>query len=303
MTADQLLQNVKDRAALPPAQIALTDTKLLQMATEELWAYIAPLLAGTNEEFFTDTTDIAIVANQAGYDIPTRAMGSGLRVVKWIDSNGNEGPPLNRIEVEDVGYYASLSSSAPIGFYATATQVVLAPTPTASSGSIRCYYTRRPGILVSDTLNGSAQHTQVGTIASAGATLITLAAAHSGFPANTTIDVIKAQPPFKVIAQDVTTTTAAAGSTTITVGTNLTGTTVAAGDYVTLAGYAYTPQIPLEWHSVLELRVCARAFAAINDPQGMSEALANSALIEKRLLGLSAPRFDGNSRKINAWRR
>lgn len=295
MTADTLLQNVKDRAALPPAQVAITDPKLLTMATEEMLAYIAPLLEGTNEDYFTDSTDIAIISGTSAYDIPLRAMGSGIRAMKWVDSNGNEGPPLNRVDLVDVGMFASLSSASPLGFYATATQIVVLPVPQASTGSIRCYYSRRPGTLV----NG----TSLATVSSATSTVLTCASVATGiFAVGQTIDIISPNPPFKLKAKDLAIT--ASTATTITIGADgLTTAGVSAGDYVTLATNSYVPQIPLEWHSLLELRTAARAIAALGDAKGQQFVLQDAAQMERRLLALGQPRFQNNTKKLNAWRR
>jgi hypothetical protein len=295
VTADQLLQNVKDRAALPPAQVVVTDPKILNMATEEMLAFIAPLLENTNEEFFTDHQDIPLVAGQTAYDIPTRAMNSAVRALKWLDVNGIEGPPLNRIDLVDINRYASLSSPAPAGFYPTATQVVVAPAPGATSGSLRCYYSSRPGVLI----NG----TSLATVSSATDTVLTCASVATGiFAVGQTVDIISPNSPFKLKAKDQIIT--ASTATTITIGAGgLSAAGVSAGDYVTLSSTSYVPQIPLEWHSLLELRTVARVLAALGDARGQQGAMQDAAMIEMRVLNLAQPRFQNNNKKLNAWRK
>jgi hypothetical protein len=60
--ADSLLTNLKDRAAIPPASVTLTDSKLLTILSEELQGYVAPLLASLNDEYFSASLDRAIVS-------------------------------------------------------------------------------------------------------------------------------------------------------------------------------------------------------------------------------------------------
>lgn len=304
MTADQLLVNIKDRAAIPPSQVSITDVKLLQAATEEMQAYIVPLIDSSNEGFFTDSVDKTILANVSVYDVPTRAAGGALNVLKFVDSAGNEsGGPIPRVELTDIGRYSSLTSSFPLGFYWVASSIVLLPAIGASpSGSLRMYYSSRPGALVSDTITAS-QHTAVGIVTSLTSTVITLNANTNGWAANTTIDIVGANSPFKLLAKDIATTTNAAGSATITVGTDLTALGIVAGDYVTLANTSYVPRIPQEWHSILELRAVSRAFSMLGDTRSAGAAGQYAKEMEQKMMGMTQPRSSGNSRKVNAWRR
>jgi hypothetical protein len=295
MTSDTLLTNVKDRAAIPPAQVSLTDAKLLTAATEELQAYIAPVLDQLHSEYFTLSADTSIVSGTSGYDMPARAMGGALRALKFVDSSGIECPdPLSQIDLADVGKYAAVSASYPTGFYFTATQVVVLPTPTASSGSLRMYYSARPGTLV----NG----TSVSTLASTTDTVLTCGAVDTSvFAVGALVDIVGAGSPFKTKGRDLIVT--ARNATTITIGAGgLSALGLVAGDYVTLAQTSYVPQIPLEWHSLLSLRTVARAFAVLGDMNGRQEAVAAAQELERRLVRQGAPRAASNPRKFSAWR-
>ena len=303
MNSDALLTNLKARCAIPPAQVAVTDTSLLNMATEEMIAYICPLFDQVNEEFFTTSLDTPVVSGTAGYDMPTRAMSGALRVLKWVDQNGVEAPqPIPRIEIPDIGRYVSLSSAYPLGFYFTATQVVALPTPTVTgtlsplASCLRMYYSRRPGSLV------TGAGTAVCVVTGITDTVITAASVNTtNFAVNATVDIISSAAPFKMRVMDGIIT--ASNATTITIGAGgLTAAGVAIGDYVTLSQTSYVPQIPLEWHSLLELRVATRAFGALGDYKGRQEAAAAAKEMEKRLMAQAAPRSGGNSKKWNSWR-
>lgn len=295
MNSDTLLVNVKDRAALPPAQVSITDTKLLQAASEELIAYICPTFDQCNEEYWTTSSDTSIVSGTTAYDIPSRAAGGALRALKFVDVNGVEAPdPIPHIELADIGRYTSLSSSFPLGFYFTATQVVIVPAPTATSGSLRMYFSARPGALVNGTAVVTVTAPLSDTVITSG--LVTPAV----FAIGQLIDVVAPTPPFKLRIKDLAIT--GSNATTITVAGGLSAGGVAVGDYVTIAQTAYVPQIPLEWHSLLELRTCARAFAMLGDMKGAQEAFSAAQILEKRLMSQAQPRSAGNGKKFNAWR-
>lgn len=311
MTADELLANINNRGALPPTQNVWTSTLILSAADEEIYSTVMPSLLGANQDFFTDYEDSPFVGSQAAYALPKRAAGATIRVAKYVDNVGNEGAPLAQVEVADIGRYNITTANAPIGFYFNSSFVNVLPTPaTGTTGSLRLYYTRRPGKLVQDTVNGSSQHTQVATVSSvsvnSGNTTITCTANHSGFAAGATIDVTSYTSPYTLKWKDVTVTTMTAGTATIvcngvdmTTGIN----TVVAGDFVTASLNSYVPQgIPVEWHSLIELRVVARVLDSLGDMMGSNSILARSMEMEQRLLALVQPRASGNPKKLNAWR-
>jgi hypothetical protein len=139
-----------------------------------------------------------------------------------------------------------------------------------------------------------------------GNTTITCNANHSGFASGGTIDVTSFSTPYRLKWKDVTVTTMTAGTATIvcngvdmTTGINI----VVAGDFVTSSLNSYVPQgIPVEWHSLIELRVVARIQSSIGDDESSKATLANAGMIEGRLLSLVEPRSSGNPKKMSAWR-
>jgi hypothetical protein len=311
MNADELYSNINLRGALPPTVVYWTSTNVMTAADEELLTGLVPLLQATNQDFFVTYKDTTLAASQSMYELPSRNIGGSVDVVTFIDSNGNEGPPLARIPVADIGRYMITTANSPIGFFTTASDINLLPTPASGvTGSIRMWYSRRPGHLVIDALDATSRHTQVATVSSiayaGGNTTITCSGNHSGFASGATIDITSYVSPFKVRAQDVTVTTMTAGTATIVCnGIDLTSYpySVVAGDFVTRAGNSYVPQgIPVEWHSLLELLVVARILDSTGDDVGAKSVLGAANRMENRLLSISQPRTSGNPKKINAWR-
>lgn len=260
-----------------------------------------PFIASLQQGYAMDSADVALAANQSTYNQPTRA--ASFREVCYVDSTGNESKPLVEISPTDVWRYNPTVGSAPMAYYWTASQIVAIPTPTVASGGLRFKYVRRPSALVIDTVTAS-QHIAVGTVLSATATVITLAANHNGFPASTTIDVCGASNPFTLKAKDIVTTTAVAGTATIAVATDLTTgvNAIAAGDYVTLATKTFVPQYPAEMHELLVLYSAARIHGMRRKDAAKRETMEAIAMARKGLTKLFAPRSTGNLKKASAWR-
>lgn len=321
MTINEIVAAVRTRGSLPTAgsSSSISDQKIIDAANSELTLVVAPLLALTREGYFTDTEDTSIVANQASYSLPTRAIDSGAIAVKYVDSSGQELYPLDQVTPHEISSYTYTGYAQQ--FYLNQQGIVLIPTPTNASGSLRVYYDRRPGSLVSNVdssgtlgLTGG-QTTATGVVSSVsynsgtGNTTITLTVNTNGWPASTTIDVMSYLPPFKLRAKDVTTTTAAAGTATILcTSIDLTSSTygVAAGDYVTVARNAFVPQIPLEWHEILTDLIPARVanqLSMYKQEEHIREALVPKI---KLLQGLAEPRAQQNPKAIKAawtnWR-
>jgi hypothetical protein len=194
--------------------------------------------------------------------------------------------PIPRVEFADIGRYSSIGSDMPAGFYFTATQAVVLPTPASANGSLRMYYSRRPGTLV----NGTATFIVTGI----SDTVITAASVSTSvFAVGQTVDVVSPSHPFKLKFSDGAIT--GSTGTTVTIGAGgMTAAGVAVGDYVTLAQTSYVPQIPLEWHTLLELRAAVRVFAVLGDRDGRMEASAAVQEMQKTLLKLSNPRTGQN---------
>lgn len=287
-----------------PTRTDTTDQKIIDEANSELASRLVPLFRRLGGGFLQDSTDYTIVASQAIYVLPTRAVLSGIDSIKYVDSSGSEQYALVKIPQRRIGQMSTqwwpisdTTSPNPTGFYLDAGGIVLYPVPSVASGSLRVYYPRRPGKLVLDAVSAS-QHTTVGTVTSVAASLITLNANHNGWPANTRIDIMAAYSPFKLFAKDIATTTAAAGTATIAVATDMTALGITAGDYVTLAKQSYIPEIPEEWHEYLLDATTARMMNKLG--QSAAEKGLRQSMIEKysELMRATTPREAQTSKFI-----
>jgi hypothetical protein len=227
MTADDLLAGLKNRAALPPFQLVWTDANILKAMQEEIESQVVPILYSVQQDYFTDSIDIPLVANQQGYRLPSRAMGDVIRGIYWVDVTGIVAkPPLLRVNIDEVSDFTTTAATIPKAFFLVYDQINILPTPSTSvSGSLRLFYLRRPGIMVNNTLNALAQSLQVGIISAISDPTITLTGATSGWPAGQLLDIIGAVPPFPLWGRDLFCATAPAASTLLTFGTGSTAIT------------------------------------------------------------------------------
>lgn len=304
MNADELLAKVKVESALPSVNVD-EDQVILDRINDELTSVVTLFIEANRQEFFTDSLDIQLLATQSAYTMPERAIANTTRVIKYVDASGVErGGPLPQTSLSDVSD-AGLGCN-PVAFYLVASDICPLPRPGSSTtGKLRVYYARRPSALVLDLLDGNSRHTQVGTIANVavagGNSTITLAAAHSGFPAGKTIDIQAARSPFKLLAKDVLVSAAAVGLTIVCNGVDLTAIGLTAGDYVTLAKTSYVPMLPQEAHSALRDFACARTLMVSN--LNRAQALQQEAATRmKAFLRVAEPRTNQAPKPISAWR-
>lgn len=285
-TTTGLLASLKRRGMLPSTTETLSTTDFLAIATEELQTYVLKVLLAVREEYAVATYDLAITSGTSTYVLPSRAVGGKLRNACLLDSNGLVSSPLNRLEPERV--IQNSSSGDVAGYYLQGDDIIFVPTP-AASATVRLTYFRRPSALIATT--GAGVVTSINT----GTKVVT---ASGGYPATflttATFDLVRAQPPFKVMGQDLAITNATGTTLTFTA-TLPTG--LAVGDYVCLAGESPVPQIPVELHPLLSQRVVYKCLEALGDDKSV---LAEQAADKMRmdLLTFLTPRVEGASRPI-----
>lgn len=90
LTSD-LLTDVRRSGMLPDsAPSGVSDADILAAASKEMWSRLVPLVLSVREEFYVQQSTQALVANQQLYRIPPRAIGTKLRDVYLVQSNGSQ---------------------------------------------------------------------------------------------------------------------------------------------------------------------------------------------------------------------
>lgn len=288
-TAD-FLTSVRQRGSIPTTTNASNvnnTTNLLSLATEELHIKLLPLLLSVREEFYVYAKDYTVTADQAAYAIPTRTAGATLRDIQWIE--GNNIRSLPRV---DSDFITSTASGTVQGYYLQHNDVILYPTPSSTTGTLRLRYYLRPGRLAATT--ACAQITAVTT------TTVTVASIPSSWAVGTIVDFIKATPPFHYPSIDQTIT--ALAGTTITFAA--VASTVVVGDWLALAEYSPIPQIPFEFQPVLAQMTVVKALEAIGDREGSAAARKDLEVLQASALALMSPRVSGEAKKVigRNWR-
>lgn len=294
---------VQRRAAIPTSQSTFSAADLYALGDEETRSKLVPLVCKNIEEYYVQNLDYALTANQAAYQIPTRAIASALRDVEIVQSTDTESrTPLERLAREDL--YSSVGGNYRFtikknGFYVQGNQVIIYPQPTITQNILRLSYYCRPNQLVDPTACG-----QILSIDPSTNTIVLSSSAPSTFSASTPMDLISARPSFDWWTQDVTpssiTTTTAANDTLVfsaALPSNL-----AVGDYVCLAGQSCVVQVPVELQPLLIQYVTVRVLSSQADQQALTAAIAELTKLEENALLLIAPRVMGKAKRATNTR-
>ncbi len=291
-TVDNLLTSLKNRGLPPTSQSTFSTDQFIQVMSEELQAYIVPLIDSVSEEYFVVNYDVPFSAGTLAYNVPSRAVGGKLRDLVLVDSNGLE-MSVPRLRPEDVKVRGIYGSAPSFGFYLRGNQVVFwngntnAPLPPYPT--LRFKVVRRPNILTA-----AANCGQILTI-DATRKILTLANAGTTWTTGSTFDVISNTPGFSALGEDLTINTLAGFVLTFD---NAVSTDVAVGDWVALANYSPIPQIPVEAFMLLAQYGAAKVLESMGDLAGMGAALKKAQAMEVKLMGILTPRVEGSVIKL-----
>jgi hypothetical protein len=296
-TTTDFLSSVRMRGSIPTttnANNVNSTANLLALATEELHLKLVSLIMSVREEFYVANKDYDVTANQASYAIPSRAVGMVLRDVLWIDDSG----AVTDMQPVDPETISTTNTGEPEGYYLEHNNVVLYPTPNATSGTLRLRHFQRPSRLAATS--ACAQVSAINT----GTNTVTVSSLPSSMTTGITVDFVDADAPYNCHAIDQA-ITGVSGSD-VTFSSLPSG--LAVGDWIALAEYSPIPQVPHEFQSVLAQMTVVRALRAIGDRDG-------AAVAEKELndpdtgvlaccLKLITPRVQGTPKKVvsRTWR-
>lgn len=286
-TTTALLSSLKRRGMLPSNSDTLSTADFLAIATEELQTYIFKVLLAVREEYAVATYDLTLTSGTAAYKIPSRAVGGKLRHVNKYDSSSGALTPLARLEPERIGSASATGNVA--CYYLQGDDIVLVPTP-SSAETVRLTYFRRPSALVATSA--------VGTSSAVGASTMTISSTPATFTTSVTYDIVRAKPPFSILAQDLA--VSSVNANIVTFSSPISSYGVSVGDYVCLAGESPVAQVPVELHPLLSQRTVYKCLEAIGDEKAqVAEAAADK--MRQDALTLLTPRVEGSARPIINW--
>lgn len=285
-TTTDLINSVKLKGSFPTSNDLFSSADYLNILNDELLIQIVPLLNKLNEEYFLTYKDYSIVADQDKYRIPTRAVGSSLRDVQLIDSNGSV-RSLIRLFEEDK---RSLTSG-PQGYYVKGNQIILSPKPITTDGSIlRLVYFRRPSKFV--LTSACAQILSIDTATNT----VVVSSLPSTITMTTPVDFVQAESPYDILEMDFVAT--AISGTTITFGSTLPD-DLAVNDYITLAGQSCVTMIPDDLIPILVQAALCSCLTSKKDTQAKIE-LEKLEQMKSVMSTMLSPRVKSDDLKIKS---
>lgn len=268
----------------------LTSAEVLQLADDELQSYCFPRLLKARGEYSVTYSDTTLTSGTAAYTVPARAYLGQLRDVLFVSTSGTV-RSLALIQPEEIGhgFAATTTASEPSGFYMRGKSVVLWPTPSASAGTLRLMYVRKPSTLVA-----TSACALVSGVTPSGAN--SNCAASTGVPgtwASTEVtdisDPARTEEPLYV---DVSATSVNTGTDTwVYVTANASA--LAVGHYVSLDGETCVPHLPEPLLPWLAMRTATAILEARGDLNALGAARSKAQAIEDRLESVLKPRIDG----------
>lgn len=288
-TVDALIEKLKTRGTIPTSQSLFLPADFVDIMSDVMHDTVVPAIVSVREEYFVTYTDQAIVANQAAYRIPIRAVGGMLRDVVLVNSAGTE-ISIPRLDPESQKSSPSIVSQSTYGFKLRGDEVVLIPTPGSANGdSVRFYYERRPNNLILQ-----AQAAKILTFSTV-TKIVGIDATPSNFAVTDTFDIIRPDPIFSSVGDDIALTTLS--------GTNLTFTAalpsgIAANQWIAEAGFSPVPQIPYEAGLWLVHEALCATMEGMADNAGLTNARKKADRLKENFLKIITPRVHGSPQKI-----
>jgi hypothetical protein len=285
-TTTNLLTSIRNRGNIPSTSNdnnVNSDANLLITATEQLLIKLYPLLQSTREEFYVARKDFTVTAAQNEYVIPSRASGLVVRDIQWIDGNNVSSLPI--IDSERI---STTNSGTVEGYYLEHNKIILYPTPSATSGTMRVRYFLRPSRLAAT--GDCAQISSIDT----GTNQITVSSIPSTWATGSIIDLIQQSAPYANLAIDQTTTNVSGSVITL----SSLPRTLAVGDWVALAEYSPIPQIPMEFQAILSQLTVVKTLEAMGDREAATYAFKDLQTDLKNMMTLVTPRNQGERKKV-----
>ena len=200
-----LLQSIRDVSNVGPSNQDWPDAKILRLVNREVMEYLVPMIRTARNGHFATYQDVPLVAGQAAYPIPSKAVGMGLRADQLVDANGIAYGRVTEDQLEDVINYSGSWSAGPqpqgtpTRFYFRGNSVVLFPTPSGTPAlSLRLYFDARPSALV---LNATCLQVSSFPVGAPGGSyrLGFTGTASTGYTAAVVCDLVQNVPGFDVL--------------------------------------------------------------------------------------------------------
>jgi hypothetical protein len=264
----RLVNQVIQRGCLPEGRF--TEQDILDIAYDCLLSEIVPIIIDARQDFLVTYVDIPVIAGQASYPIPSRAVNGVVREIKLV--SGSQIINLIRYDLEDI---VDVNSAAiPDSFYIVGNDINLYPTPSATGTlSLRIYYFIRPSRFVPVI--------ETSRITGISGNIVSVIPVNGWTSANT-FDLVRGRALFDILAIDLVPVSVTGSSIEF----SSVPTTLQIGDYVSLAEETCFPYLPPEGHVTLMQSTATACLESIGDPAAANSAAKTALLLEnfKRIL-------------------
>lgn len=261
---------------------SLSDAQILELLDDSLRSYIVPFLKSVRDEWFVSGSE-AVTPDANGRIPLPNSVASTIRTIAW-NNNGNL-IPLPRIEPENSFAFINQGAGQPAGYMLKGYEIQILPNNVGSI-SVRIEFMDRPAPMVLDD--------DAGEVTAATGAVLTLSEVPLAWQSDTpaTVDVISGDSPFSAVSTSVG-VSSLAGST-LTLSTDV---GVSVGDWVSDVGTTPFPNIPVEFHPLLQRSVITELYTGLGDSR-LKGSQDLQVKLETELRRTMAPRTQGSARPI-----
>ena len=295
-TASVIIEAIKRRASIPENQATFQAEDFLAFADEELLLGIVPAIMSLHEDYFLYEIEVPLVNGKTEYEIPSRAAGNKLRDLQY-KPNSNSYIEMTRIGIGDrfANYNDGMMTDVKRYYVKNNKIVVSGSLSTSGAGSLNFIFYIKPSQLVLEDRIGVIQGIND---LNNGKTELVLSTIPENFSTSIKYDVYKAESPSSILQIDMVPTNINVISRSVTFNTSDIPDELKVGDHLAQAGEATIPQIPNEFHAMLEQMVACRVLEAQGDSQGLQNALVKLKQMESAGATLIDNRIDDSPQKI-----
>lgn len=295
-TASVIIDGIKRRASIPENQATFEAEDFLAFADEELLLGVVPAIMSLHEDYFLFEISVDLESGKTEYEIPSRAAGNKLRDLQY-KPDAKTYIEMTRVGIGDrFGNYNDGMVSDIKRYYLKNNKVVISEAlAQSSSGSLNFIFYIKPSQLVLEERVGIIQG--INNLNN-GKTQIVLNALPENFNTSILYDVYKSESPSTILKIDMVPTTINTVNRSVTFDTVDIPAELKVGDHLAQACESTIPQIPNEFHAMLEQMVACRILEAQGDSQGLQNALVKLKQMESAGGTLIDNRVDDSPTKI-----
>lgn len=297
--ASKLIKSVRNRALIPTDTSVFTDEDILEILNEEVTQGLLATIMSLNEEHMVDHIEISITSSEdlsKGIKIPERAVGNKLRDVAY--KRGGNVYELSRITLEELSDYRNDFDRYNYNldlFYVEGDRIKFVSN-TIQADTVVIYFYMMPNDITKEDECG-----KVFSIFDNGdeTTTITLESIPDDYSNLPVMDFVSNKVPNKIIGYDKKPISVNRTQKTITFNNSDLPDTLEVADYVCEQFTSPFLNMPTEMHALLAQRASIYILEALNDTEGLRNAMTRLQGMETSIQTVLEDRVEGAPQKIN----